>query len=460
MADAIKYHFIGIGGCGMSGLAMVFHQHGHIVSGSDMMSSEVVELLGRKNIPVSIGHSPEAVPADCDYVIITAAIPETNVELMHARELGKPVLKYAEALGQLSGTLNTVAIAGTHGKSTTSGWAAYAFKNAGLDPSFVIGADVLQLGSGSGAGNGEHLVVESCEYDRSFLKLRPKMAAILNIEADHLDYYKDEAEIVEAFSEFARLLGKDGYLIANAEDKNVMQVADELECVCEFFSVSGKAHWQALNLEYENGYAVFDLTYKGEKLGRPKLGLPGEFNVANSLSVAALCYRAGMIPEAICQSLENFVGVGRRMSYKGMARGITVMDDYAHHPTEIRVTLSAIRAAYKPDRLWCIFQPHQHSRTRFLLDEFAVSFGRADFVLLPDIYFVRDSQHLKREVSAEQLAEKINASGGSAEYLADFETIIDRLNADARPGDLIVTMGAGNIWEVADELICRFGQDS
>ncbi len=260
-------------------------------------------------------------------------------------------MKYAEALGLLSGAFNTVAIAGTHGKSTTSGWTAYAFKNAGLDPSFVIGADVLQLGSGSGAGNGEHLIVESCEYDRSFLKLKPQMAAILNIEADHLDYYRDEQEIVTAFADFAKLLGEDGYLIANAEDKNVLQVADSLNCTCEFFSVSGKAHWQALKLEYENGFACFDLVYKGEKIGRVRLGLPGEFNVSNSLAVAALCYRAGISPESICQSLENFVGVGRRMSYKGIARGITIMDDYAHHPTEIRVTLSAIQTTHNPTKL-------------------------------------------------------------------------------------------------------------
>ncbi|MBN2064473.1 MAG: UDP-N-acetylmuramate--L-alanine ligase [Sedimentisphaerales bacterium] len=456
----MKYHFVGIGGCGMSGLAMVFHQHGHSVSGSDMHSSDVIDMLGRRNIQVSIGHSSESVPQDCDFVIISAAIPADNPELVRARELNIPILKYAEALGQLSGTLKTVAIAGTHGKSTTSGWTAYAFRNAGLDPSFVIGASVHQIGGGSGAGKGPYLVVESCEYDRSFLKLKPQMAAILNIEADHLDYYKDIDEIRSAFSDFARLPGENGYLIVNAEDSNVMKIVDNLKARCEFFSVGGKAHWQALNLVFESGYGVFDLSYKGESLGRVKLGLPGEFNVANSLAVAALCYNSGIDPQSICQSLENYVGVGRRMCYKGKARGITVMDDYAHHPTEIRVTLDAIRAAYNPARLWCVFQPHQHSRTRFLLDEFAVCFGRADKVLLPDIYFVRDSQQLRREVSAAQLADKINAAGGSAEYLIDFETIINRLDKEAMPGDLVVTMGAGDIWEVADEIICRFGKDN
>ena len=460
MAEAIKYHFIGIGGCGMSALAMVFHQHGHIVSGSDMQSSDVIDMLGRLNIPVAIGHRAETVDPECDYVIISAAIPAGNPELVRARELGKTVLKYAEALGKLSETLDTIAISGTHGKSTTSGWTAYAFKKAGIDPSYVIGADVHQLGGGSGAGSGQHLVVESCEYDRSFLKLRPKSAAILNIEADHLDYYKDEEEIIGAFADFANLLGADDYLIANAEDKNVMKAVDGAKCRCEFYSVKGNAQWQALNIEYEKGYGSYDLTYLGEKLGRVKSGLPGEFNVSNSLAVAALCYNAGIPVESICQSIENFVGVGRRMSYKGTAKGITVLDDYAHHPTEIQVTLDAIRAAYRPERLWCIFQPHQHSRTRFLLDDFAVSFGRADVVLLPDIYFVRDSEQCSREISAGKLAEKINISGGKAEYLKDFETIIDRLCADSRPGDLIVTMGAGNIWEVADELICRFGTDS
>ena len=443
----------------MSGLAMVFHQHGHNVTGSDMESSEVVDLLGRRNIPVSIGHSKDAVPDNVDIIVISAAIPESNEELKYARKKKIPVLKYAEALGKLSEQLDTIAITGTHGKSTTSGWAAYSFKQAGKDPSYVIGADVSQLGGGSGAGVGSELIVEACEYDRSFLNLRPKLAAILNIEADHLDYYKNEDEIVEAFREFASILGDDGYLIANAEDNNILKITDGLKCECEFFSVSGNAHWQALNLEFKDGYAYYDLTYKGEFLEKVKLGLPGRFNIANSLALAGLCYKRGIEPAIISQSLENFVGVGRRMSYKGMVNGVTILDDYAHHPTEIKVTLEAIRAAYKPNKLWCVFQPHQHSRTRFFLDDFAVSFGRADKVMLPDIYFVRDSEQSKKEVTAGQLAEKIVASGGSAEYIADFDSIINKLCNDAEPGDLIVTMGAGNIWKVADELIRKFGSD-
>ena len=443
----------------MSGLAQVFHQHGHKVTGSDMESSEVIDLLGRRNIPVSIGHSKDSVPDDVETVVVSAAIPETNEELILARQKNIPVLKYAEALGRLSTQLDTVAITGTHGKSTTSGWTAYTFKQAGKDPSYVIGADVSQLGGGSGAGAGPELIVEACEYDRSFLNLKPKLAAILNIEADHLDYYKDEDEIIDAFRDFASILDDDGYLILNAEDNNILKLTDGLKCDCEFFSVSGNAHWQALNLEFKDGYAYYDLTYKGEFLEKVKLGLPGAFNVANSLALAGLCYRRGVEPAIIAQSLENFVGVGRRMSYKGVASGVTVLDDYAHHPTEIKVTLEAIRAAYRPKKLWCVFQPHQHSRTRFFLDDFAVSFGRADKVILPDIYFVRDSQQCKKDVNAGQLADKINASGGSAEYIAGFDSIIDKLCNDAEPGDLIVTMGAGNIWKVADELIRKFGSD-
>jgi len=462
MRGCKSYHFVGIGGCGMSGLAQVLAVHGHKITGSDMQSCDVIERLGRRDIHVSIGHNGCNIPADTDCVVVSAAVKPDNPEYAEALRRNLRICKYAEMLGELSRDMKTLAVAGTHGKSTTSGWLAYTLKLGGVDPSFVIGADVEQLGGGSGPGRGDYLVAEACEYDRSFLNLRPHVAAILNIEADHLDYYSGLDEIIGAFADFGRGVKKDGLLVANGDDANVAEAvsASGIGDRVEYFGMSGAADWQARRLEYEKGRGRFDLTYRGERLGRVKLTLAGAHNVANSLAVAAMSRAAGLNSKQICEGLENFVGVGRRMSYKGEPAGIVVLDDYGHHPTEIRATLAAISAAYKPRRLWCVFQPHQHSRTRFMLEDFARSFSQADVVLLPDIYFVRDSEQLRHEVNAGQLAEKINGNGREALYLGDFEKILQHLCRHSEPGDVVVTMGAGDIWKVADELIRRLGTNS
>jgi len=459
MNKPLRYHFVGIGGCGMSGLAQVLAQRGHFVCGSDMQSSAVVDRLGRRGIAVSIGHRSDGVGSNTDCVVVSAAVGDDNPEVLCARQNNIPVLKYAQLLGELSVQMETIAVAGTHGKSTTSGWLAYMLKQAGLDPSFVIGADVEQLGGGSGAGKGNHLVVEACEYDRSFLNLCPETAAILNIEADHLDYYRDIDDIIEAFGDFAGCVKPDGLIIADATDKNTKKALDsakkQLTGPIEYFNVDGLADWQAEGLKYNKGRGCFDLMYRGKCLGQVALTLAGEHNVANALAVAAMGRHVGLSSELICQGLEKYVGVDRRMSYKGQVAGVVIMDDYAHHPTEIKATLAAMSALYQPRRIWCVFQPHQHSRTRFMLDDFAASFGQADIVLLPDIYFVRDSEQSRKEVNAGQLADKINARGGRADYLGDFESIIQQLCDELHEGDMVITMGAGNVWEVADELIRR-----
>ena len=460
LRKTLSYHFVGIGGWGMSGLAQVLHQRGHRVSGSDLQSSEVVEKLGRRGISVDIGHCADWIGPNVDCVVVSAAVGQDNPEWVRARQLDIEVCKYAQMLGRLSRGMKTLSVAGTHGKSTTSGWLAYLLHESGLDPSYVVGADVEQLGGGSGAGKGELMVVEACEYDRSFLNLRSHVAAILNIEADHLDYYRDVDEIAGAFGEFAALTSDDGLLVANADDANVAGALAGWQGRCEYFSLTGKGDWQAGNLSFENGQGCFDLMYRDRKLGRVKLMMAGRHNVANALAVAAMAQSVGATSEQICRGLENFVGVGRRMSYKGKVEGVVIMDDYAHHPTEIQVTLEAIAAQYQPRRLWCVFQPHQHSRTRFFLDEFASSFRNADIILLPDIYFVRESEQLRRDVNARQLVDKINQNGGQSRYLGDFEHILNELCREVRTGDLVVTMGAGDVWKVADELVCRLGRNS
>ena len=455
----LAYHFVGIGGCGMSGLAQVLARKGQIVSGSDMQASAVTDKLRELGVPVHIGHRIENLPEKIHCMVVSAAVQDDNPELAWAWKHHIRVLKYAELLGEISRDMHTLAISGTHGKSTSSGWLAYTLRQGDQDPSFVIGAEVEQLGGASGAGSSEHLVVEACEYDRSFLNLHPKAAAILNIERDHLDYYSGLDEIVQAFGQFAQIVADDGLIVANGSDDNMAEALAGIQTPYEIFSIEGPAHWQAKNLEYERGRGRFDLVYQGRTLGRIRLELAGRHNVANALAVAALARHVDLSDQQICAGLEGFTGVARRMTLKGRVHGIVILDDYAHHPTEIKTTLEAIRAHYKPRKLWCVFQPHQHSRTRFLLQEFASSFGAADIILLPDIYFVRDSEALRREVNAAMLADRIVAEGGEARYLSDFDRIADQLCREAQAEDVIVTMGAGDVWKLADELVCRLGRD-
>jgi UDP-N-acetylmuramate--alanine ligase len=450
-----RFHFIGVGGIGMSGLAQLLMKHKAIVAGSDQAVSDVTEKLCEAGADIRIGHKEHNFDPATDAVVISAAIREDNPELKLARRENIKVYKYAQMLGELMDLYDGIAISGTHGKSTTSGWIVYLLKQAGIDPNFIIGAKISQLDSSSGIADGKYFVAEACEYDRSFLNLKPKIACILNIEADHLDYYKDEAEIVEAFKEFARGIKKGGVLIANGRDQNVAEVIRQLpdDRRCETFGLDKKCNFYAQNLRLNNGLYSFDIFRNGKLLGATKITLPGKHNVLNALAVTAVAVNVGLPPHQILQLLPGFTGVERRLMLKGQVGQITILDDYAHHPTEIRASLAAVRQRYQPKRIWCIFQPHQYSRTRFLLDDFAESFKLADITIVPEIYFVRDSLAEKKEVNAQILVERIRANGTEAVFIDSFEKICDYLKKKASAGDLIVTMGAGDIWKVADEYI-------
>ncbi len=450
-----RFHFIGAGGVGMSGLAKLLIKHKAIVTGSDQTASAVVEGLCRLGADMEIGHRPENLPDDADAVVISAAVKEDNAELKLARQRKLKIYKYAEMLGIICDCYEPIAVAGTHGKSTTSGWLAYLLKQAGLDPSFIIGAEIIDLRASSGVGEGSYFVAEACEYDRSFLNIKPKIACILNIEADHLDYYKDEAEIVEAFEQFARGIKSGGVLIANGKDLNVAKVVRQLPAGvrCETFGLDENCNFYAKNLVLNDGLYSFDVYHNGELLGQARIALPGRHNVLNALAVVAAATCTGLPAQKILELLPDFNGVDRRLTLKAQVGQITVLDDYAHHPTEIRASLAAIRQRYQPKRIWCIFQPHQYSRTRFLLDDFAQSFKFADITIVPEIYFVRDSESAKKQVNSQVLVERIQASGAQAMFIDDFGRICDYLKSNVAAGELVVTMGAGDIWKVADEYI-------
>lgn len=450
-----KYHFIGIGGIGTSGLAKLLMRQGAIVSGSDMCQSPVIDQLQRLGATVRVGHTAENLPEDVDAVVISAAVTAGNPELARAAELGCPIHKYAQMLGQLFDACCGIAVSGTHGKSTTGAWISYLLSECRLKPNFIIGAEVPQLGGSSGVGNGRYFVAEACEYDRSFLNLHPHIAIILNIEQDHLDYYRNEDEIVEAFGEFAAGIKPEGLLIANGSDKNVARVVRRLKGSRRVVTVGLEpgSDYTAQNAAIEKGLYTFDVLRNGRRLGRAKSGLPGLHNVYNAVVAAAACIEAGVPETEVLDRLGHFGGIDRRLMLKAQLEGVTILDDYAHHPTEIRASLAAIRQRYEPRRLWCVFQPHQYSRTRFLLDDFAESFKLADITIVPEIYFVRDTAESKSTVNAEILVDRIRQQQCQALFINEFAGIVNHLKQHVREGDVVVTMGAGTIWKVADEYI-------
>ena len=452
----MRIHMVGIGGAGMIAAAGLLRDMGSRVSGSDLSAFEGLGALVGSGVRVSIGHHESQLDADVQLVVASAAVPESNSEITIARRRGTPVIKYAELLGSLMVLREGVAIAGTHGKSTTTGLTAHIFREAGLSPSFIIGARSDQLGGSSGLGKGRHLIVESCEFNRSFLQFRPFLATILNVEPDHLDCYRDIEEISEAFTDFARRVHPRGLLVCNADDPRSMRAAQAATCAVQTFGLERDADWTVKNLRCEQGRYHFDACLNGDVLLRGKLAIPGRHNVYNALAAIALAHHAKADLTKIAAALSTYTGVDRRMSWKGAGRGITVLDDYAHHPTEIRVTIDAARSCYRPNRLWVVFQPHQVSRTRHLMGEFAESFGRADEIIVPDVYCAREDDAKAGREGSQELVSRICKAGGRASYVAGLPSVADHVAQRLVAGDLVMTMGAGDVWKVADELVERF----
>lgn len=453
---AKRIHLIGVGGCGMSSLGGVLLRCGAIVSGSDLREFGGQERLEELGATIRIGQAPVNIAKHCDLVVYSAAIRDDNPELLEARRRVIPCIKYSEMLGQVMRLRNGHAIAGTHGKSTTTALLAYILQATGRDPTFVVGAGVRQLGGGSGVGDGDDMIVEACEFDRSFLNLAPKYAAILNIEEDHLDCYDSLSGIIEAFRSFASLVPADGVVIANGEDRNVTAAIDSVGAPIETFGFIDGVDWQAVDVAHDLGRYRFDLMRCGELLAHFELdGLYGRHQVMNATVAIALAHKAGVEPQAIAGAVKSFEGADRRLTRKGEVNGVLVMDDYGHHPTEIQVTLKAVCERFPNRRLWVVFQPHQHSRTRFLLNDFARSFGLASKLIVPDIYFVRDSQEMRDAIRAEDLVSRVHANGGDATHLPKLDDITNYLADSVEPGDIVLTMGAGDVWKVSDELVRR-----
>ena len=448
-------HLVGIGGSGMSGLAQMLLDAGAIVSGTDRALSALTQKLAVRGATIGYDQSGNALPQHLDTLVASAAIPTDHPELVAARARGVAIIKYAQMVGRVMQQKVGIAVAGAHGKSTTTALVAHLLLAAGRDPSFVIGATCADLGGSARSGQGQAFVVEACEYDRSFLNYHPQIGVILNIEPDHLDYYKDLDEITAAFGAFAAQIDSAGVLITAAGQPACQAAARQATAKVETFSTESAGDWQAQGIRRFQGKTHFGVVYKGRKMGRLIEQLPGRHNVGNCLAAAAAATHCGLSWDEIAAGVASYHGVDRRSQLLYAEAGCTVVDDYAHHPTEIRATLQALREHYRPRRLICIFQPHQHSRTRLLLDDFAHSFKAADITVVPDIYEVRDSPADQAAISAATLVDHITAAGSDATYVARFDEIVDLLEAETEPGDLIISMGAGPVWEVTHELVRR-----
>lgn len=439
----------------MSGIARILAARGAAVTGSDPTPTALTEALHDLGIVVDHVQDGRAIGPQTEFVIHTAAVAATNPDLVRAKQLGIPTLKYAEAVGQLMRGRRGIGVAGTHGKTTTSSMMAHVLAVAGKQPGFLIGGTPRNLGTNAAAGDGAFFVVEACEYDRSFLHLAPAMGIVTNIEADHLDYYKDLGEIWHAFGEFAALIPPDGVVVVNGDDSAcVAAIRETATCPVVTFGICpGNLDWRAEVIDHIDGCPRFTLHYQGAAMLDITMKIPGWQNVANATGVAALAAWIGIPLDTIRAGLESFVGVERRFDLRGYWRGVPVIDDYAHHPTEIAATLAAARQKFPERRLWVAFQPHQATRTRMLFEEFADALALADRVLLFDIFAARESTvNPDNRALAVALTEAVRQRHTEASHFDSLAAAVAHLRWGLESDVAIFTLGAGNIYEIADDL--------
>ena len=446
-------HFIGIGGISMSGLAEILLSEGFTVSGSDMKASALTEHLQKLGAKIAIGQRAENIEAP-DVVVYTAAIHPDNPELSCAREKHIPLLTRAELLGELMRNYRqAINIAGTHGKTTTTSMITEILLSAKLNPTVTVGGILDSIGGNIRVGGSDYFVAEACEYTNSFLSFYPTISVILNVEADHLDFFKDLDDIRKSFREFALRLPQNetGFLVLNGDIRDKEYFLDGLSCKVATFGHAFDNDYAAKDIVYdEKACPSYTLLVHGKEAGRVSLGVTGEHNVYNSLAAIAVADRLSVPREKTFAALSRFHGTERRFEYKGEVNGFTIIDDYAHHPQEIAATLAAAKR-YPHKRLYVAFQPHTYSRTKALMDSFAEALAAADEVIITDIYAAREKNTVGVKVT--DLVDKINACGGHAVYKPDFPSIEKFILKKLKTGDLLITMGAGNIVEVGNQLL-------
>lgn len=446
-------YFIGIGGISMSGFAELLLDNGFTVKGSDATRSKITEHLSSLGIEVIYGQKQENITSDIDFIVYTAAIHPDNPEYKAAQGLGLPMMERAEMVGQVMKNYeNAICISGTHGKTTTTSMLSHIFLNAEKDPTISVGGILQAIHGNIRIGHSENFITEACEYTNSFLKFHPTAGVILNVDADHLDFFKDLDDIRASFRRFAELIPADGVLIVNTDISQLDTITHDLPCRIITFGLDQNADYQASDIRFdEHGYGSFELVRNGNVTGiRIQLKVIGRHNIANALSTIALAEYYQIPMEQIQGGLMAFRGTERRFEEKGTFQGVTVVDDYAHHPTEIKATLTAA-GKFPHKHLWCVFQPHTYSRTKALLHEFAEALSLAENVILTDIYAAREAD--PGDISSQTLQAEMEKIGKNAYYISSFEEIKKFLLKNCIDGDLLITMGAGNVVDIGEDLI-------
>jgi UDP-N-acetylmuramate--alanine ligase len=450
-----QIHFVGIGGIGMSGIAEVLLNLGYAITGSDVSLSDITQRLTSLGAVIFSGHQASHL-RDADVVVTSTAVKDDNPEVLEAHRRNIPVIPRAEMLAELLKMKFSVAVSGSHGKTTTTSMVSTVLAYGGLDPTMVIGGKLASIGSNAKIGDGEIIVAEADESDGSFLKLNPCLAVITNIDREHLDYYRDIEEIKAAFLKFANIVPFYGSTILCLDNEHVREILPQIKRKVITYGLTSPADYQATEMVLAGPLSKFSVSCRGERLGEVTLKVPGRFNIANALATIAVARELDMPFDAIRKGLEAFVGVHRRLEIKGKVNGVTVVDDYGHHPTEIRETLAAARQVWK-DRIIVVFQPHRYTRTQKLFNEFLTAFPDADYLIVTDIYAA--SEKPIEGVSAASLCEGIRAHGHQGViYLSGFDEMTDHLLAMAKPSDVIITQGAGSVWKVGEEFLKRVGK--
>lgn len=450
-----QVHFVGIGGIGLSGVARILLQKGYSVSGSDLRLSHITRELVQLGATVYEGHRPENI-GKASLVVASSAIPGQNPELAEARTRNIQVVKRGQLLAWLMKDRYGIAVAGTHGKTTTSAMMALTLENANLDPTIIVGGIVPEIGSNAKDGEGQYLVIEADEYDRTFLDLNPQAAVITSIEMDHPDCFADLEDMSEAFCGFLAKIPADGFVMASGDDPEVRRVIASLGKVkVSTYGLGERVDWKAMDLQQNTlGGNDFRVAEDGKEKGDFQLSIPGIHNVSNALAVIGMADYLGLDLACARDTLRHFQGVLRRFQVKGEVNGMTVVDDYAHHPSEIRATLAGARRRYGGRRIWAIFQPHTYSRTKALLAEFAAAFDEADRVIVTAIFAAREQDDLG--ISANDLVEMMTHP--EAVHIADLSEASARVSKKLEPGDVLITMGAGDVWQAGEEVLASLKQ--
>ncbi|MGL5258620.1 MAG: UDP-N-acetylmuramate--L-alanine ligase [Lachnospiraceae bacterium] len=448
----IHIYFIGIGGISMSGLAHILHKRNFKISGSDGTKSELTNELEKEGVTIYYAQRKENISPSFDLIVYTAAIKEDHPEYIAALEQNIPMISRAQLLGQLMDNYkNSIAVSGTHGKTTTTSMISEILLAADVDPTLSIGGILNSIGGNIRIGNSEYFLTEACEYTNSFLNFNPKIGIILNIEEDHLDFFKDIEEIRSSFLQFAQRIPQEGMLIINGEIDSFEEITNTLHCTIITYGFNETDTYYATDISYNTlGHPSFFVTGPNFTNYPFTLSVPGMHNISNALAAIAMSSQLGFPLDTIYEGLKGFVGTKRRFEFKGMLGGVTIVDDYAHHPTEIDATLSAIKN-YDHARCFCVFQPHTYTRTKSFLKEFAISLSKADVVILTDIYAARETDTLG--ISSKDLQNEIHSLGKDCYLFHSFDEIENFILENCSTGDLLITMGAGDVVKLGEHLL-------